>query len=217
MRVLLVEDNSEVRALVAQAIAKDGHQVTTAGSATEAMGFLADEVFDLLVLDLGLPDDDGLNICRRLRATGATLPILVLTAHSAISSRVAGLDAGADDFLGKPFAVAELRARVRAMLRRSALAHRTSVELEGARLDFAAKRAWAGETEVPLTGREWALLELLLSRQGRVVLRLEILEALWGADSASAAASLEVIIGRIRKKLGPRLVRTIRGEGYAIS
>ena len=103
------------------------------------------------------------------------------------------------------------------MLRRSAAPPRVNVELDGARLDFAAKRAWAGHVEVPLTAREWALLELLIARQGRVVTRLEILDALWGAESAAAAASLEVIVGRIRKKLGPRLVRTIRGEGYAIS
>lgn len=219
MRVLIVEDNAEVRQLVSKAVAKDGHEIAMAPSATQAEALLAEETFSLLILDLGLPDGDGLRICRRLRANGASIPILVLTAHATIPSKVSGLDAGADDFLGKPFAVAELRARVRALLRRSGAPRSTPtfVGLHGVRLDFAAKRAWASEREVPLTAREWALLDLLIARRGRVVSRLEILESLWGADSPAAASSLEVIIGRVRKKLGAALVRTIRGEGYSIA
>lgn len=217
MRVLIVEDNADVRQLVSKALAKDGHVIVEACSAAEADNLLAQNRFELLILDLGLPDGDGLRICRGLRAKGSTLPILVLTAHSSIPSKVSGLDAGADDFLGKPFAVAELRARVRALLRRTGATRPVVVELPEARLDFAAKRAWSGQTEVPLTAREWALLELLMARRGRVVSRLEILESLWGAPSAAAAASLEVIIGRMRKKLGVGTIRTIRGEGYAVS
>ena len=217
MHVLIVEDSAEVRNLVAKAIAKDGHDLTTAANASEADALLDRTSFDLVILDLGLPDGDGLDICRRLRAVGAAMPILVLTAHTAIRSRVAGLDAGADDFLGKPFAVAELRARVRALLRRGNATRPPSVELEGVRLDFAGRRAWANRAEVPLTAREWALLEILVARRGRVVSRPEILEAIWGSDTAAAAASLEVIMGRVRKKLGMGLVRTVRGEGYALS
>src|SRR5262245_58398465 len=115
MHVLIVEDSAEVRSLVSKAIAKDGHELATAANASEADELLDRSAFDLVILDLGLPDGDGLHICRRLRAAGAQMPILILTAHTAIRSRVAGLDAGADDFLGKPFAVAELRARVRAL------------------------------------------------------------------------------------------------------
>lgn len=217
MRILIVEDNADVRQVVSKAVAKDGHSIATATSAAEAEALLDDRAFDLLVLDLGLPDGDGLRICRRLRAEGSALPILVLTASATIPSRVAGLDAGADDYLGKPFAVAELRARVRALLRRGLPTRPAHVELGNARLDFAARRAWSGKTEVPLTMREWALLDLLIGRRGRVVSRPEILESIWGAESTASAASLEVIIGRVRKKLGSAVVRTIRGEGYCVS
>lgn len=217
MHVLVVEDNAEVRQLVSKAIAKDGHVVETAPSVGDAEALLTHGAFDLLILDLGLPDGDGIQICQRLRASGASIPILVLTARATVQSKVSGLDAGADDFLGKPFAVAELRARVRALLRRGGAARPIVVELPDVRLDFAAKRAWAAGSEVPLTAREWALLDLLIARKGRVVSRLEILESLWGADSPAAAASLEVIIGRVRKKLGAAVVRTVRGEGYAIA
>jgi two-component system OmpR family response regulator len=216
MRLLIVEDNDEVRELVSKAVAKDGHVILTAASGGEADALLEEEAFDLLILDLGLPDGDGLRICKALRASGSSIPILVLTAHATITSKVSGLDAGADDFLGKPFAVAELRARVRALLRRAGSARPASVDLPGARLDFGAKRAWSGEVEVPLTAREWALLELLIGRRGRIVSRIEILESLWATDTAAAAASLDVIVGRVRKKLGTALVRTIRGEGYSI-
>lgn len=215
MRVLIVEDNAEVRQIVAQAVLKDGHELIPATSAAEALALLDSEKFDLVILDLALPDGDGLHICQRLRSSGVLSPILMLTAHASISTRVAGLDAGADDFLGKPFAVAELRARVRALLRRGSSDHPLWVHLGSARLDFSAKRAWSGRQEVPLTAREWALLDLLVARRGRVVSRLDILETIWGTDSDSAASSLEVIIGRVRKKLGPEVVRTIRGEGYA--
>lgn len=212
-----MEDNAEVRQVVSEAVAEDGHTLVHASSNGEANSRLASERFDLLILDLGLPDGDGLEICRRLRAAGDPLPVLVLTARTAIPSRVEGLDAGADDFLGKPFAVVELRARVRALLRRRGVARPALVELPGARLDFRAKRAWSSGKEVPLTAREWALLDLLVARRGHIVSRLEILESIWGTDSDSSAASLEVIVGRLRKKLGSGLVRTIRGEGYSVS
>ncbi|MGC4087509.1 MAG: response regulator transcription factor [Polyangiaceae bacterium] len=217
MRVLIVEDNADVQELVSQAMAKDGYSVATAYSAVGARGLLERESFDLLILDLGLPDGDGMEICRRLRATRVSLPILILTAHATVPARVSGLDGGADDFLGKPFAVAELRARVRALLRRGQLVRPGLVEVAGARLDFEAKRAWFGQEEVPLTAREWALMALLVARRGSVVPRLEILESIWGTDSPAAGASLEVIIGRVRKKLGSHVVRTLRGEGYAIT
>ena len=207
----------EVRELVARALSKDGHRVAQVATLADAEARLTRESVELIVLDLALPDGDGLAFCRRLRSEHVTIPILVLTARSAVPSRVAGLDAGADDFLGKPFAVAELRARVRALLRRSSHDRQVVVERPGVSLDFSARRAHAAGVEVPLTAREWALLELLLARSGRVVSRTEILDAIWGDNSAAAAASLEVIVGRVRKKLGTSLVRTVRGEGYAVS
>lgn len=216
MHVLLVEDSAEVRVLVARALGREGHRTTHASTVDEAYRRLSTDTFDLIVLDLGLPDGDGIALCRKLRSDGGTAPVLVLTARSSVPTRVAGLDAGADDFLAKPFAVAELRARVRALLRRGSVIRQAAFERDGARIDFASRRAWGNGIEVPLTHREWSLLELLTVRAGRVVSRAEILESLWGSDSSAAAASLEVIIGRVRKKLGGSLIRTVRGEGYVI-
>ncbi len=218
MRVLLIEDHVEVADLVSRALAKDGHRVAIAKSVREANEHIADDEHDIAILDLGLPDGDGLEWCRRVRGEGAMFPILVLTAQSAVAKRVEGLDAGADDFLAKPFAVAELRARLRALGRRgSAMMQRrpTTLQVDAARLDFSARRAMVDAREVPLTGREWSIVELLVSRNGRLVARSEIMESIWGESSPAIEDSLEVIVGRIRKKLGAGVIRTIRGEGYA--
>ena len=215
MRVLVIEDHDEVSELVSRALEKDGHRVTRAATVAEADSRLFHEEHDAVVLDLGLPDGHGIAWCRRVRSDGIRLPILVLTAQSAVATRVAGLDAGADDFLAKPFAVAELRARVRALGRRGPLQRPSELQSGNVHLDFSARRARVDETEVPLTAREWAIIELLTSRAGRVVSRSDITETLWGEANEAAAASLEVLIGRIRKKLGIGFIRTVRGEGYA--
>jgi DNA-binding response OmpR family regulator len=151
-----------------------------------------------------------------LRRNGFDVPVVVLTAQGAVSSRLACFDAGADDFLAKPFAVAELRARVRALGRRGPLPRGLVRRVGAAMLDVTARRAWRDEVEVPVTAREWAVLELLAVRGGRVVSRGEILEVVWDDDSPRAAASLDVIVARIRKKLGDAVLRTVRGEGYAL-
>lgn len=216
MRVLVIEDQLEVSDLVRRALERDGHLVSTAASAAEADECLAEHPIDVVVLDLGLPDESGLTWCRRVRSEGAQWPILVLTAQSAVHVRVEGLDAGADDFLAKPFAVAELRARVRALGRRGPVRAPSEVTFGTVRLEFATRRAELSGREVPLTQREWKIVELLSSRNGRVVPRAEILDAIWGDDTDANAASLEVIVGRIRRKLGMDLVRTVRGEGYAV-
>ncbi|MEJ7733330.1 MAG: response regulator transcription factor [Polyangiaceae bacterium] len=215
MLVLLIEDHKEMCELVGRALEKDGHRVVSARSVSEADAHMLEHDFDAYVLDLGLPDGDGLTWCRRLRANGVRSPLLVLTAQSAIATRVAGLDAGADDFLPKPFAVAELRARMRALGRRGARPRRTELLQGPVRLDFAGRVAMVHEVEVPLTSREWAIVELLTSRAGHVVLRSEIIDSLWTLPTPAAEASLEVLVGRIRKKLGADFIRTVRGEGYA--
>jgi two-component system OmpR family response regulator len=216
MRVLVVDDHDEVRSLLQRALARDGHLVRVTESLEEARGALAGHDVDLVVLDLGLPDGEGLDLCREIRRAGGALPILVLTAQSHMNRRIEGFQAGADDFLCKPFAVAELRARVQALGRRGVLPRGTRVRLDRVELDLAARRATLGGREVPITAREWSILDLLVRRDGRVVPRDEILELVWGDAGAGASASLDVMIGRIRRKLGEGLVRTLRGEGYAL-
>jgi two-component system, OmpR family, response regulator len=216
MRVLVVDDEVEVLDLVERALLRDDHKVHTARSEREAREALAAHGLDLMILDLGLPDGSGKELCRDLRRRGNPMPILVLTAESAVSSRVACLDAGADDFLGKPFAVAELRARVRALGRRAISLRTFAYERGDVFLDFAARRAVVAGQEAPITAREWSILELLAARSGRVVSRSELLDGVWSEISDATNASLDVLIGRIRKKLGTHVVRTVRGEGYAL-
>jgi two-component system, OmpR family, response regulator len=216
MRVLVVDDHAEVRELVERALLRDGHQVSGAGSVAAARAELAAHRFELLLLDLGLPDGSGQELCHELRAMGADLPVLVLTATSAVASRVEVLDAGADDYLSKPFAVAELRARVRALGRRRGGPRVFRYEHEGVVVDFSGRRAWVNEQEAPITAREWSILELLVARKGRVVSRSDLLDAVWGDVNDANSQSLDTLIARIRRKLDQHLIRTVRGEGYVL-
>lgn len=214
--MLVIDDEEDVRSVVARALKADGHAVATAEDLATARERIV-EGTDLLVLDLRLPDGFGLDLCRELRAEGATVPIFLLTALSKVALRVEGLDAGADDFLAKPFAVAELRARVRALGRRGALPRGLMYRHEDVDLDFAGRHAQRAGREIAVTAKEWAILEMLAQRAGRVVSRLSLLEGVWGDASETAASSLEVLIGRLRRKLGPDLIRTLRGEGYSLA
>ncbi len=216
MRVLIVDDEKDVLELVERALVRDRHQVFLAETAAQATAQLHAHRPEILVLDLGLPDGSGEELCRLVRAKGPSPAILVLTAQSAVASRVRCLDAGADDYLTKPFAVAELRARVRALARRTPMARPDVLERGPVHLDFTSRRALVAGTEAPITSREWSILELLASERGRVVQRAELLERIWNQKDEASAASLEVLVGRIRKKLGSNWVRTVRGEGYAL-
>ncbi|APR79724.1 two component transcriptional regulator, winged helix family protein [Minicystis rosea] len=214
--MLIVDDHAEVRDLLARTLRRDGHEIATAATAGEAREHLADHAMDVIVLDVALPDGSGIDLCRALRGDGVRTPVLLLTAHAAVPERVAGLDAGADDFLGKPFAVSELRARVRALGRRGADLRPLEVRCGDARLDFRARRAERVGAEIPLTAREWSLLELLAARAGRFVSRAEIITIVWG-DVTDDSGSLDVIVARIRRKLGEGALRTMRGYGYALA
>jgi len=216
VHVLVADDHAELLQLVAGALEDDGHRAVAAHSVSEAEAALSVAGFDVLVLDDALPDGSGVELCRKLRERGNFTPVLILTAHAAVRQRVRGLDAGADDFLGKPFAVAELRARVRALGRRRIHSAAMMWDREGVHLDFSRRHASVSGNEVPLTAREWQILELLVSAQGRVVARSRILDEVWSDDRDSAGASLDVLIARIRRKLGPDTVRTLRGQGYAV-
>ncbi len=191
--------------------------MTTALSLESARSELAARPVEVIVLDLGLPDGSGVELCRELRSEHQDVPVLVLTARAEIARRVESLDAGADDFLAKPFAVAELRARVRALgRRRRGAVSAPTIKLGEVELELSARRARRGTSSIALTPREWAILEALAARDGRLVARADLLDEVWGEPSPSAAASLEVLVGRIRRKLGDGFVRTVRGEGYAL-
>jgi DNA-binding response OmpR family regulator len=220
--VLVVEDDAEPRRVVEEALQADGHRVTAVGRSDAATRAVRAGGIAAVVLDVWLPDGNGIDLCREWRGAGFRVPILMLTARTDVSSRVKGLDAGADDYLGKPFALSELRARLRALLRRGTPAGGDQVlERGGLRVDFARRQARAGSAEIPLTRRELDVLERLFWAGGRAVQRDDLLDELWGRSTPEAAASLEVIVARLRRKLeepaGGPLIRTLRGYGYALA
>lgn len=216
MRVLVVDDELTVRSVLRGALSRDGHVVLIAGDLESARRELEQGV-DLLVLDLAFPDGSGIEFCRTLRAAGETLPILLLSGRVQLSASGEDEVALADDFLPKPFSLSELRARVRALGRKRAPSRDLRLQYEEAQVDFATRKASRSGARIPITAREWAILDFLASREGRVVSRAEILSSVWGADGEMKAASLEVLIARLRKKLGYKIIRTLRGEGYALS
>ena len=220
MRVLIVEDDPEVADFVARVVAAAGWTAVAAGGVQEALHMQAHASTDLIVLDLGLPDGDGLDVCRALRARGDHTPILALTARRGVRDRVAGLDAGADDYLAKPFAVSELTARLRALARRPADVLPTVLTEGTLALDPSARTARRGQRDLALSSREFALLELLLRSRRRVLSREQILEQLWDADSEPSPNAVEVLVMRVRRKVdaegeGP-LLHTVRGAGYVL-
>jgi two-component system, OmpR family, response regulator len=217
MRVLVVEDELDVADLVARVLRRDGHAVSVAHSLAEAEAALTPSAVDLIVLDLVLGDGSGLSLVQSIRKRGDLMPILLLTSHGEVPRRIESFEAGADDFLSKPFAVAELRARVRALGRRGPISRSSILRVADIELDLAARRATRDGTEaVPITAREWAIIELFAAHRGRLIQRQEILASVWGDTGEAASASLDVIVGRIRRKLGPLVIRTVRGEGYAL-
>lgn len=218
MRILIVEDSGPTRDLLVRALEADGATVTTAARLSTGIQQATESEFDLIVLDLMLPDGDGLDLCRRIRTDGIATPVLCLTARAEVADRVHGLDAGADDYLRKPFALAELRARIRALGRRRGQAPPARLTAGSVRIDFTARRLERCGREVPLTAREWAVLEALVSKCGRVVSRHDLLEDVWHDTRLSSSESLDVILSRLRRKLGSGedgcAIRTVRGAGF---
>ncbi len=218
VRVLIVEDSGPARDLLARSLTDTDVSIVTAARLSTGLRQASSGQFDVIVLDLGLPDGDGLELCRQLRADGIETPILCLTARGEVADRVRGLDAGADDYMRKPFALAEFRARVRALARRGGHAPPRRIEAQSLAIDFGARRLLRGGREVPLTAREWAVLEILSARTARLVLREELLEGAWHEITDAASESLDVIISRLRRKLGGEgcTIRTVRGEGFVL-
>ncbi|MFF3876774.1 response regulator transcription factor [Streptomyces sp. NPDC001978] len=219
MRVLVVDDDDAVRRSLAHALTRDGYEVSTAPDGAAALSELARARHDAVVLDILMPEPNGLEVCRLLRGRGDGTPILMLTARDLVSDRVAGLDAGADDYLVKPFALDELRARLRALLRRSGAAQEV-LTYAGIALDTAACRARRGTRQLELTRTEYALLELFLRNPERVLSRTLIFDSVWGYDFGPSSNALWVYVSYLRAKLEasgePRLIQTVRGLGYVL-
>ena len=221
MRILVVDDEPQLRRALERALKLEGYEVATAGDGDEALAAAAEARPDAIVLDVLMPKRDGLDVCRELRRRDDHTPVLMLTARDAVADRVDGLDAGADDYVVKPFALEELLARLRALLRRGdGKGANEQLAYADLTLDPAPREVRRGEREVELTKTEFALLEELMRHPRQVLTRSQIFEAVWGYDFGPRSNSLEVYIGYLRRKTEeggePRLIQTARGIGYSL-
>jgi two-component system copper resistance phosphate regulon response regulator CusR len=222
MRFLLVEDDVEIQRFLQRALVEEGYQVDVACSGEEATDRVVDQAHDLFIVDLGLPGMDGLDFIAKCRARGVFAPVLILSARRSVDERVLGLEKGGDDYLTKPFALAELLARIRVLLRRAAPSQRETTRLEVADLeiDLLRREARRSGQRIDLTAKEFSLLEYLCRNRGRVVTRTMILDRVWGMRFDPATNVVDVHIHRLRAKIdggsSKKLIRTIRGAGYVL-
>jgi DNA-binding response OmpR family regulator len=222
MRVLIVEDERKISAYVKRGLEEQGYAVDAAYTGTEALDFADAAPYDLILLDILLPEMDGLAVCRELRRKGNRTPVLMLTARDAIDDRVAGLDAGADDYLVKPFALKELLARLRALNRRGADSPKSPIlQLADLTLDTLTRRVKRGNKTIELAAKEYAVLECLLREPDRVLTRTQIAEHVWNYDVFNQSNIVDVYIKNLRRKIDNdfdvKLIQTIRGAGYRLS
>lgn len=223
MKILVVDDDQAVRESLRRSLSFNGYDVELAGDGVEAIDHVDSNRPDALILDVMMPRRDGLEVCRILRSRGDDIPVLMLTARDAVSERVAGLDAGADDYLQKPFALEELLARLRALLRRTGSGSEEENEtltFEDLSMDVGTREVRRGDRAIQLTRTEFSLLELLMHNPRRVLTRSLILEEVWGYDFPTSGNALEVYIGYLRRKTEgegeSRLIHTVRGVGYVL-
>jgi two-component system OmpR family response regulator len=220
LRILIVEDELKMARLISRAISEEGMAADIAARGEDALDMAGATEYDAILLDLGLPGIDGLETCRRLRGDGVRAPVLVLTARDAVEDRVAGLDSGADDYVTKPFAIVELLARIRALTRRGPIERPAVLEAGDLRLDPASHRAWRGEEEIPLSKREFGLLEALMRRPGEILSREQLLEHVWGDDGEAHSNVVDVYVYYLRQKVdrpfGAQSIETVRGGGYRL-
>jgi two-component system OmpR family response regulator len=220
VRILIVEDEVKLAALLRRGFAEEAHAADVARSGEEALWMAQATEYDAIVLDLMLPGVDGIEVCRRLRSDGVWSPVLMLTARDGVKDRVGGLDAGADDYLTKPFAFAELLARLRALARRGASERPPELAVGDLRLDPATRRVWRGDAEIDLSPKEFALLETFMRRPGRVLSRFELLEHAWDYEYENRSNVTDVYVRYLREKIdrpfGRSSLETVRGVGYRL-
>lgn len=220
MRVLLIEDDQRLTTALGESLRSEGYAVDVAGTAEDGRWMATEVPYDTIVLDVGLPDGDGIDLCAALRDEGVWAPILVLTAHAEIRDRVRGLDSGADDYLAKPFSFDELIARVRALLRRGQVERPSILTVGSMRLDPATRRVSVDRQPLPITGRAFAILELLARRKGQLVTRAEIMEHVWDWAWDGVSNVIDVHVSALRAILreapGAPLIETVRGAGFLL-
>jgi two-component system, OmpR family, response regulator len=216
VRILVVEDEPKLADLLARGLREEGHAADVATEGEQALWMAQSAPFDAIVLDVMLPGIDGFEVCRRLRASEVWAPVLMLTARDAVEDRVAGLDAGADDYLVKPFAFDELLARLRALTRRVPTERPTMVEVADLQLDPAAHRAWHAGVELELSAKEFALLELFMRNPGVVLSRGQLLDGAWDMSFERRSNIIDVYVRYLRGKIGRDLIDTVRGRGYRL-
>ena len=216
VRILVVEDERKLADLLARGLREEGHAADIATEGEQALWMAQSAPFDVIVLDVMLPGIDGFEVCRRLRASDVWAPVLMLTARDAVEDRVSGLDAGADDYLMKPFAFDELLARLRALTRRAPTERPTMVEVADLRLDPAAHRAWRAGVELDLSAKEFALLELFMRNPGVVLSRDQLLDGAWDMSFERRSNIIDVYVRYLRGKIGRDSIDTVRGRGYRL-
>ena len=220
MRVLVVEDEVKMGSLLRRGLQEEGHAADVARTGDDALWMAAAVDYDAIVLDVMLPGRDGFEVCRELRERGVWAPVLMLTARTAVEDRISGLDAGADDYLPKPFAFGELLARLRALARRGAPERPPVLEAGGLRLDPSTRQVWRGETEIELSTKEFALLETFMRRPGQVLSRYQLLEHAWDIAYENKSNVVDVYVRYLREKVdrpfGVESLETVRGAGYRL-
>lgn len=219
MKILIIEDSPPTRDLLQRSLEEAGHSVSLAARLATGLRLAIEGDFELAIVDVMLPDGSGLDFCRTVRGRGLSLPILFLSARSEVEDRIAGLDAGGDDYLRKPFALGELRARIRALARRTSVAPPAQIRSGNTVIDLAGRRLTRDGQELTLTAREWKVLDVLAEHAGRVVARSEVISSAWPRPGPGASESLDVIVSRLRRKLGDTgalRIRTVRGLGFVL-
>jgi DNA-binding response OmpR family regulator len=216
-RVLIVEDEPRLVSFLEKGLRSNGFTISVAEDGATALAAASDQDFDLVILDLGLPDIDGLDVLREVRKRGEHLPVIILTARDEVTDKIGGLDRGADDYVTKPFRFEELLARVRARLRPAGTPESTVLEAAGVKLDLRTRTAFVEGQTVELTAREFTILETLLRHPGQVLTREQLLSQVWGYDFDPGSNVVDVYIGYLRRKLGNGLIETVRGMGYRLT